>query len=242
MASNNALKKAAKLYQDQHPGIPYPQARRIVSQLADFHPLTATISAQPDGTLLRLNLEESALLGVGPHCGITGQAGAGKTHLLAVMGRSLLKAPPTRGVEMAYFGDDEDSYALFDGVAQTHGLAELADYLDDLLAGRDDRLRKLGQPDWRRAAAHPAVVVMIDDLPWPSKEASAVEAALRVGRALDVHLIVATQEATPPKLAGHMPSLIHLAGEQAGHGTWKRCGDRSEVVDTELRVPPIERL
>lgn len=60
MTSNNAQKRAAKLYQLQYPGTPYPEALRIVSRLAALRPLTSIVSTDPKGRFERFHFEESA--------------------------------------------------------------------------------------------------------------------------------------------------------------------------------------
>ncbi len=67
MTSNNAQKRAAKLYQLQYPGTPYPEALRIVSRLAALRPLTSIVSTDPKGRFERFHFEESAWGGAQVH-------------------------------------------------------------------------------------------------------------------------------------------------------------------------------
>lgn len=234
MASNNARKKAAKLYQEQHPGISYPEALRIVSRSGDLHPLTATIGCDASSKVVRLTLEEPSLGGFGPHCGISGATGTGKTHLLSVMARSLVQSPPTRGVELMYVGRNAER-APFDGVEHCISHEQLDRCIADLLADRQGQLKSLGLPDWHGAEL-PAAVVMVDGLGWPSQQA-AVELVLRTGRALDVHLVVTTTTETPPALASNMSSLIHLNRGQPGQGTLQQPCHQGSPVSTDIRIP-----
>ncbi len=262
MASNEARKKAAKLYQQQHPGIPYPEALRIVSRLNDFHPLTAVISAEENGKFVRFNFEEASLGGLGPHCGISGRTGSGKTNLLAVMAESMLQAPPARGVEIVLSTDAPAP--LFDSLAHTAVIpADLGGYLQEVLAGRQAQLKERG---WMRTSGEgedplPAVVVMVDDPHWlgsgggvptPATPATAT-AALRMGRALDVHLVVTWQTPTthvqlwaPHGLESHLTGRIHLTGKQPGLGTWRRYSNiedpagHAKLVSTDISVPLAE--
>lgn len=260
MATNEARKKAAKLFQQQHPGTPYPEALRIVSRLADFHPLTAVISADENGKFVRLNFEEAGLGGLGPHCGISGTTGSGKTNLLAVMAGSMLQAPPPRGVEVVFSTDAPAP--LFDSLAHTAvAPADLERYLHETLAGRQDQLKQRG---WMRnrgegADPLPAIVVMVDEPHWLRSSGgvstpAAVTLALKAGRSLDVHLVLAWQ--TPPTtraaqwaphgLEPHLTGRIHLTGKQPGLGTWQQHSSaedpagRAKLVITDISIPPAE--
>ncbi|MCH9736835.1 MAG: hypothetical protein K0U78_20165 [Actinomycetia bacterium] len=168
------------------------------------------------------------------------------------MARSMVQAPPRRGVELVHFSDDEAANPA-PGVARTVELAEVDGYLHDLLAERQSQLSRLGRHDWQGAEL-PAVVVMIDDLRWhPSMHLvpSSVVSVLRAGRALDVHLVAAWQTwgptdraMIPLEMKPYLTALIHLTGEQPGRGTWERCGlaQRYSAVHTDICVPPLESL
>lgn len=251
MASNEARKKAAKLYQKEHPGISYPEALRIVSR-EHVAPLAAVVSSNTKGKFVRCNLEEAALGGDGPHCGIAGATGSGKTNLLAAMAGSILQSPPTRGVEIVYV-TDRSVHPQFSGVTDTVvAHADLKSYLVDLLGSREEQLRERGWLHNRGEGADPlpAVVVMVDDPPWArrNRECSTdipAGPALRTGRTLDVHLVVTWQ--TPPDARGrllwlpteldpHLSSVIHLQGR--GRGTWNRRNSADK--HTNIAVPPAE--
>lgn len=258
MAFNEARKKAAKLYQQQHPGTPYPEALRIVSRLTDFHPLTAVISTDENGKLVRFNFEEAGLGGLGPHCGISGETGSGKSNLLAVMAGSMLQAPPARGVEIVVSTDAPAP--LFDSLAHTAvAPADLEGYLQETLAGRQDQLKQRG---WTRNRGEgdplPAVVVMVDDPHWLGAGGGvarpvAVTTALQMGRSLDVHLVVTWQTPSthaslgaPHGLEPHLTGRIHLTGKPPGLGAWLQYSNaedpagRATLVSTDISVPLAE--
>lgn len=238
MATNNARKSAAKRYQAEHPGTTYPQALRMVSH--GQRPLAAVIGVKPSNAeSVWLNLEEVSLGGFGPHCGILGATGAGKTHLLTVMAHSIRSAAPPRGVQLVYIGPD-DEIARFED-AQTRTQTELSGYLGSLCDGRQTQFNKLGQRDWQ-AAEHPqpAVVVMVDKPQLSSEDVDALNYGLRCGRSLDVHLVVAIPAPQTPTIADnfsrHFSSIIHLRGDRPGHATWQRYSD-GEQVSTDIFVP-----
>lgn len=244
MASNAARKKAAQLYQKEHPGTPYPEALRIVSRANDV-PLTAVVSSDKRGRFRRYSFEEAQVGGGGPHCGIVGRTGSGKSNLLAVMAGSMLQSPPTRGVEIVWVSPDVPQFV---GVTRAVAPAELESYLAERLASRAAQLRARGADSNRGEGADPALVVMIDDPEWaqPSRRHSvpeAVKVALRTGRSLDVHLVVTWQpggeRSQPwvlPELDGCLSNLIHLQG-LPGQGTWEQRNPTPSKI-AAITVPP----
>lgn len=171
--------------------ITYPEALRAVSKQDYQQPLTVAIGADADtGAEIRANLEEASASGIGPHLGILGPTGSGKTTLLLAMVRSILSAPPTRGVEVAiatapWSAPDIDGVTSID----TNQTCDLQIHLESLI-----RARQTWQD--RGLDGLPAAVVAIDDpagLSGVQRLPSAVERALRVGRALDIHLVCASQ-------------------------------------------------
>lgn len=254
MASNEARKKEARLYQNQHPGTPYPEARRAASRSRD---LTAVIGTDRRGAGVQINLEEPAACGVGPHCLITGPVESGKTTLLAVMARSMLSTAPRRGLELVLSTGVPSP--LFDDLATgpgasakvRQGIRSIApaklfeSYLRELLEDRAARLSERGWADnlgggVSSAKRLPAVVVMVDHYHWghfqvPGPDTVLAQAFMQ-GRALDVHLVITKVDAppaqrhVPSQFQPYVESVISFGGGQRGHGTWCQDGESTDIA------------
>lgn len=246
MSSNNARKKAARLYMQQSAEpITHPEALRVVSKRDYRQPLTAAIGADvPAGAQLRVNLEEASAGGSGPHIGIFGPTGAGKTTLLLTMVHSMLAAPPTRGVEVVlatapWFASD------IEGVISIGDPRGLEVYLGSLIRAREMWLDTNGVRDLAPRDELPAAVIAIDDVRWLYGDAqrppSTLEHAFRAGRSLDIHLVVAQQaQAAPLVLNPHLPSWIELhSGQKPGDGHWHRYEPSRGWVDRPIHVPAL---
>ena len=246
MASNEARKTAAKLYQEQHPGTPYPEALRIVSRLTGNHPLTALIGSDKHKAV-HVNLDEPGNGGCGPHIGVYGPVGSGRTTLLTVMAQSILQKPPPHGAEVMLCSRLPRASAAWRDEriikVEDH---EVEERLSALLAQRSDAHRRRETGSGSRVAnrATAEMVVMLDDyqavidrgLPWPR----AFRETLQIGCALGIHLVLGWHtdtmpkaEAVPPELARHLGSYVELLAP--GHGRWHRgC---TPPVSTDITVP-----
>lgn len=225
--------------------ITYPEALRVVSQQDYRQPLTAAIGHDvPAGAQLRVNLEEASTRGCGPHIGIFGPTGAGKTTLLLTMVHSILAAPPTRGVEVVmatapWFAPD------------IKGVTSIGDdprglevYLGSLIRARDMWLSTPGARDLAQRDELPAAVIVIDDVHWlygDAQRPSTLEHAFRVGRSLDIHLVVAQQAMASPQLLNpHLSSWIELhSGQKPGDGHWHHYEPSQGWVDRPIHVPAL---
>lgn len=229
--------------------ITYPEALRVVSQSGYRQPLTAIIGVDaPGGGQLRANLEEASAGGYGPHIGIFGPTGAGKTTLLLTMVRSMLAAPPTRGVEVVMATDPQSSPDI-EGVTSIGNLWMLEVYLGSLIRARELWLNAPGHADPAQRDELPAAVIAIDDARWlhdTVKLPATLERAFRVGRSLDIHLVVAQQAMAPQQLSmqsltPHLSSWIELrSGPQPGAGHWHRYDEPSQGwIDQPIYVPAL---
>lgn len=260
--SGKAIKKLARQYQQDHPGVPYPVARRAV--LGMWRPLTVLVS-ESDEQRLRISLEMPGDGGDGTHVGILGPTGSGKTNLLTVMAQSIRRQPPSRGVDVIAVGDLlKESAALTAACDTVVGDSELAAILT---AVQSTRLAELQERGWQHNRvgsddALPALVILLDEPKGlghnPRRE---LEWPLRAGRSLDVHMVIAwgayphgrhdaVGEWLPPAVRWwypHLQSVIALSGpqrlredaeEEPGPvrwaGRWHRAGEE-DVVD--LAVP-----
>lgn len=191
--SAKAIKKLARQYQQDHPGVPYPVARRAV--LGTWRPLTVLISETGE-QLLRITLEESVNDGDGTHVGVVGPTGSGKTNLLTVMAESIRRQPPSRGAEVIAVGDFLKGAALNAACDKVVGDADFGTILTEVYSTRLDQLRERGwqQNMVTRDDALPAIVIMLDDTIIGSLVGAPERVLgmhLRAGRSLDVHMAIA---------------------------------------------------
>lgn len=260
--SDKAIKKLARQYQQDHPGVPYPVARREV--LGMWRPLTVLVSDTGEQRL-RISLEMPGDDGDGTHVGVLGPVGSGKTNLLTVMAESIRREPPSRGVEVIAVGDFlKESAALTAACDRVVGDDELGAVLTEVQSRRRAELEERGwhQNRVRSDDALPAIVILLDEPKGlgrdPGRE---LEWPLRGGRSLDVHMVIAwgayahgrqdpVGEWLPPEVRWwypHLHSVIALSGPQRVSedaeeasgpvrwaGRWHRAGDVDAV---ELAVP-----
>lgn len=253
--SSKAVKKLARQYQQDHPGVPYPVARRAV--LGTWRPLTALIS-EIDGQRLRINLEAHSEAGDGPHVGVFGNTGSGKSNLLTLMAQSIRREPPSRGAELIAVGDLDllfEGSSLAESCDKVIGQSEVMALLDEV---ESTRVAQFRERDWsvnpvNRPDALPAVVILLDEDKKvvgdaPSAARRGLERMLRLGRALDVHVVLAgppfarmRAQWTPPWLKPLLPNVIELQGRQSDDeganswtGRWRRDGGRDPV---DLAIP-----
>lgn len=255
--SAKAIKRLARQYQQDHPRVPYPVARRAV--LGTWRPLTALIS-ETDGQRLRISLETHNEAGDGPHVGVFGYTGSGKSNLLTLMAQSIRREPPSRGAELIAVGDPDllfERSSLAGACDKVIGPGEVMALLDEV---ESTRVAQLRERDWSvnpvtRPDALPAVVILLDEDKSvrsvddaPSAARRGLVRTLRLGRALDVHVVLAGQpfasmraQWTPPWLKPLLPNVIELHGRQAdgeGADTWTgrwRRDDGRDAVD--LAIP-----
>ncbi|WP_061006618.1 hypothetical protein [Mycolicibacterium mucogenicum] len=228
--SAKAIKKLAREYQQDHPGVPYPVARRAV--LGTWRPLTVLIS-ETDEQLLRITLEESVNDGDGIHAGVVGPTGSGKTNLLTVMAQSIRRQPPSRGAEVIAVGDFLKGTALNAACDKVVGDSDFAAILTEVCS---TRLAELRQRGWQqnmvtRDDALPAIVMMLDDTIIGSLVGAperVLGLPLRAGRSLDVHMVIAWGADDYPLGPNywspqkwwypHLQSVIELSGRRPVRG------------------------
>lgn len=97
MASSNARKRAARDYQRQFPGTPYPVALRAVSRGDDR---LRVVVGEATGRPHWVDIEEATFGGYGPHMAVIGSSHAGRSKVVELVSHSLASRPPHRGVEV----------------------------------------------------------------------------------------------------------------------------------------------
>lgn len=253
MASSNARKRAARDYQRQFPGTPYPVALRAVSHAQNSLQVVIGVAG---GRPHWLGIEEVAHGGEGPHVAVVGSSTVGRSRVIDLMTNSLAERPPHRGVEVlaTLRGEIEHIDSLIDErihfLAQC-GVRDFAELHRNNSAG--DR-RDLG--DNGRAVV---VVVDGDDLidgsstvetretdatrPADEKALTALNRLLRLGRSLDIHTVLNVRqiEANPwlATAAGCISSIVEV-DESGTAATWRSEGVRSAPVDVVLPVKDAE--
>ncbi|TGY76637.1 FtsK/SpoIIIE domain-containing protein, partial [Cellulomonas shaoxiangyii] len=191
------------------PGVPSADPAAVARRWAGagHAPLRAPLGAAADGTHVVLDLDAD-----GPHVLVGGTTGAGKSELLTtlVLGLALQHPPHRLALLLADFKGGA-------GLGPLAGLPHVVDHVDDLDAGaarrtltglraelrrREQVLAAAGVADLRRldpdaAATPPRLVLVVDELRALVDDVpEAVEVLTRVaaqGRALGVHLLLATQ-------------------------------------------------
>lgn len=250
MATSEARKKAAKLYQQQYPETTYPEALRIVSKCDSVSPLTAQIGFDPKGRPVRVNLEERMRGGLGAHFAIAGGPGYGKTTLLTLMAASMAADPPRRGVEIWACGPYLGQAVA--GIAHTVAVAG-----DDLERRFDEEAYRRGRICLERGCLsifdspvpEPALVLLVDadwtrtNADWRFRLPAPLQRVGQRGRSVDAHLVAAV---SPDLMLGgrylgamEMHVSSHIALTERGIGRWHRYrpgNDRGQVI-TEVTIP-----
>lgn len=193
------------------PGVPSADADDVAHRWADAAtarlPLHAPLGAAADGSPVVLDLDAD-----GAHVLVGGTTGAGKSELLTtvVLGLALQHPPHRLALLLADFKGGT-------GLGPLAGLPHVVDHVDDLDAGaarrtltalraelrrRERLLAAAGAADLRRLDADdpttpPRLVVVVDELRALVDDVpDAVDVLARIaaqGRALGVHLVLATQ-------------------------------------------------
>ncbi|MFG6402272.1 type VII secretion protein EccCa [Microbacterium sp. P04] len=202
--------------------------------------LRVPIGQEPDGTPLVLDLKESAQQGMGPHGVMVGATGSGKSEVLRtlVLALALTHSPE----QLNFVLVDFKGGATFAGMAEmphvsaviTNLGSELAlvDRFQDALQGeivrRQELLRAAGNfanvSDYEKArkggrselAPLPALMVVVDEFSeLLTAKPEFVESFLnigRVGRSLQVHLLLASQRLEEGRLRGLDTYLSYRIG------------------------------
>ena len=191
--------------------------------------LRVPIGHGPDGSVVHLDLRESARQGMGPHGLVVGATGSGKSELLRtlVLGLALTHSP----AELSMILVDFKGGATFAGMAPLPhvsalitNLAEeltLVDRMQDALAGelvrRQELLRRAGNytsvHDYERARAAgadleplPSLLIVVDEfselLSAKPEFIDLFVAIGRLGRSLGLHLLLASQRLEEGRLRG----------------------------------------
>jgi DNA segregation ATPase FtsK/SpoIIIE-like protein len=168
--------------------------------------LHVPLGLQPDGTPLTLTLGDSKSEFAGSHGSLIGTTGSGKTTALQSLVFALCARYSPEMVQLVLIGAKPHSSAFTPFADYPHitHLGSLADgeqaaVLRNLMRGRSEAIERLGPPPV------PHVVVVIDDFADPLDEdpefPSAVDQLMRVGRSLDIHLLLASQQLRAAPLA-----------------------------------------
>jgi DNA segregation ATPase FtsK/SpoIIIE, S-DNA-T family len=200
--------------------------------------LRVPIGLGEDGTVVHLDLKESAQEGMGPHGLVIGATGSGKSELLRtlVLGLALTHSPADLNLVLVDFKGGA-TFAGLSGIphvsAVITNLAEeltLVDRMQDALSGelvrRQELLRESGFASVRdhgAARAHgaglaplPSLLVVVDEF---SELLSARPELLdlfvaigRLGRSLGLHLLLASQRLDEGRLHGLESHLSYRVG------------------------------
>ncbi|MFW0154383.1 hypothetical protein ACNUDN_31990 (plasmid) [Mycobacterium sp. smrl_JER01] len=224
MASSNARKQAARDYQRQFPGTPYPVALRAVSHSQNSLQVVIGVAA---GRPHWLNIEEAAYGGEGPHMAVVGSSTVGRSRVIDLMTKSLAERPPHRGVEVlatvrggiggiSSLIDERISFLKHCGVrdfAELHrknSAGDRRDLGDDgravvVIVDGDDVRDGLSPVEERETAA---------TRPADEEAVTALNRLLRQGRSLDIHTVLNVRqiEADPwlATAAGCISSIVEV--------------------------------
>jgi len=195
--TDKAARNAARQLQAADPEISYTRALRQVSHKKQRRPLATVLGLGFDGQSVALDLEWVAHGGSGPHVFITGRSALATSNLLKVILRGLHLSQQTGDEDFVVTGRDD---ALPSDIAHRFvPLGEFPAFLDDLIAARRKLFAAGGHNmvDIETARAVglrlPTIVVAISS---PTEAVRpALETPLRIGRALGISIILATDSA-----------------------------------------------
>lgn len=223
----------------------YPELESLVTDGARPHTLwqypgelVAPIGLGEAGEVVRLDLKESALGGMGPHGLLIGATGSGKSELLRTLlvGLIATHSPAELNLVLVDFKGGATFLGLEDAphtsavITNLEEESILVDRMRDAISGelhrRQEALRHESAAnitEYRRSAQMPSLLIVIDEfselLGAHPDFADLFVAVGRVGRSLGVHLLLASQRLDEGRLRGldsHLSYRIGLRTFSAG--------------------------
>lgn len=195
--TDNARKRAARAYQKAHPGTPYLQALREVSNNGR-RPLIAQLGRGVRGGDVTVSLECASNGGTGPHCLIVGSHRDDARTMLVHLATRLRLAQQEDDLRLiACTAVPLDQRAYHVALPDT----DFTEYVDQLFDERNRMLHSLGccDIDAARAEGHqiPTAVLLIEerDREWSNSESMTWWA--RTGRSVGINIVVATPAVVP---------------------------------------------
>ncbi len=201
--------------------------------------LRVKFGIQPDGTPIELDLQESALDGMGPHGLLIGATGSGKSELLRTLVLALAVTHPPNSLNFALVDfKGGATFARLDKLPHTSAVItnladelplvdRMADAINGELLRRQELLRAAGNfaslRDYEKARAAGAPLAEVPTLFVVCDEFSELLSARpdfidifvqigRIGRALGVHLLLASQRLEEGRLRGLDAHLSYRIG------------------------------
>jgi len=204
-----------------------PTARWAAQADGQLRPVP--IGVTPDGAPVRLDINEAARNGVGPHGLCVGATGSGKSELLRTLALGVITTHPPEVVNLVlidfkggatFFGLERARHvaAVITNLAdEAHLVMRMNDALSGELHRRQELLRAAGNfadaVEYRRARSRgaalpalPSLFIMVDEfselLSQHPDFAELFVAIGRLGRSLGIHLLLASQRLDEGRLRG----------------------------------------
>lgn len=201
MSDRDARKRAAREYQARHPGTSYMAALRAVSRARRRAALAAVVGTDTAGCPQRVNLDEQAHGGDGPHMLITGPDATEIAAALSTAATALARRRDGTVRLLVCGGEEIRPDIAHDRVRPT----DFSAAIDHLLDQRSAELASLGCADVHQARMiapdYPTYVVGIE----LRDPVASLERGLRMGRCLGVHFVIGCVAPQTAASAGRRP-------------------------------------
>lgn len=185
MSDKDARKRAAREFQARHPGTSYLKALRAVARARRRPAFAVVVGTDAAGRPQRVNLDEQAHGGNGPHMLIAGPQTTETAAALSTVATALVRQEAS--VRLVVCGSDA---IRLDADHERVGPTEASAAIDQLLDQRSAELKSLGCADVHQARMvqpdYPTYVVVIEI----GDTIASLERGLRMGRSLGVHFVI----------------------------------------------------